>query len=137
MGALGERFVVSVAEPGAAFVQRGGMWRINDIDDDEARVNVTPIEDPSGEVPSWTGSEIPVPAHVAREVGEIRAVAAEQFERGALPDAVADDLRGRYPTDTHTLSAALEPVERQVRADHPIPTADRFVVEGQARTASS
>jgi ATP-dependent Lhr-like helicase len=110
------------------------MWRINDIDDDEARVNVTPIEDPSGEVPSWTGSEIPVPAHVAREVGEIRAVAAEQFGRGAHPDAVADDLRARYPTDTHTLSTALEPIERQVEAGHPIPTADRFVVEGQART---
>ena len=134
IGTLDERFVVNFAEPGAAFVQRGEMWRINDIDDDEARVNVTPIEDPSGEVPSWTGSEIPVPAHVAREVGEIRAVAAEQFERGAHRDAVADDLRGRYPTDTHTLSAALEPIERQVRADHPIPTADRFVVEGQART---
>ena len=134
IGTLDERFVVNFAEPGAAFVQRGEMWRINDIDDDEARVNVTPIEDPSGEVPSWTGSEIPVPAHVAREVGEIRAVAAEQFERGADRDGVAADLRGRYPTDTHTLSAALEPIERQVEAGHPIPTADRFVVEGRART---
>ena len=134
IGTLDERFVVNFAEPGAAFVQRGEMWRINDIDDDEARVNVTPIEDPSGEVPSWTGSEIPVPAHVAREVGEIRAVAAEQFDRGADREAVARDLRDRYPTNTHTISAALDPVERQVETGHPIPTAERFVVEGRART---
>jgi len=133
IGTLDERFVVNFAEPGAAFVQRGEMWRINDIDDDEARVNVTPIEDPSGEVPSWTGSEIPVPAHVAREVGEMRAVAAEQFQRGADRESVATDLRARYPTDTHTLSTALEPIERQVEAEHPIPTPDRFVVEGHTR----
>ncbi|WP_049985433.1 DEAD/DEAH box helicase [Halobellus rufus] len=134
IGTLDERFVVNFAEPGAAFVQRGEMWRINDIDDEEGRVNVTPIEDPSGEVPSWTGSEIPVPSAVAEEVGEIREVAAGQFEAGATREAVARDLRSRYPTDAATLEAALDPVERQVETGHPIPTADRFVVEGQART---
>ncbi|QCC48002.1 DEAD/DEAH box helicase [Halobellus limi] len=133
IGTLDERFVVNFAEPGAAFVQRGEMWRINDIDDEEARVNVTPIEDPSGEVPSWTGSEIPVPAAVANEVGEIRDVAAGQFESGASRAAVARDLRARYPTDAATLEAALEPIERQVEAGHPVPTAERLVVEGQAR----
>ncbi|MFB6092532.1 MAG: DEAD/DEAH box helicase [Haloquadratum sp.] len=133
IGTLDERFVVNFAEPGAAFIQRGEMWRINDIDDDEARVNVTPIEDPSGEVPSWTGSEIPVPEAVANEVGEIRGVAAEQFERGASREAVARDLRARYPTDADTLAAALDPIERQVDAGHPIPTADRLVAEGRGR----
>ncbi|WP_256420798.1 DEAD/DEAH box helicase [Halobellus rarus] len=133
IGTLDERFVVNFAEPGAAFVQRGEMWRINDIDDEEARVNVTPIEDPSGEVPSWTGSEIPVPAAVANEVGEIREVAAGQFESDASRAAVARDLRSRYPTDTETVESALDPIERQVEAGHPIPTADRLVVEGQAR----
>jgi ATP-dependent Lhr-like helicase len=134
IGTLDERFVVNFAEPGAAFIQRGEMWRINDIDDEEARVNVTPIEDPSGEVPSWTGSEIPVPQHVAREVGEIRGVAAEQFRGGASRESVARDLRHRYPTDSDTLEAALDPIERQVDADLPVPTAERLVAEGQART---
>ncbi|MFB6089829.1 MAG: DEAD/DEAH box helicase, partial [Halobellus sp.] len=134
IGTLDERFVVNFAEPGAAFIQRGEMWRINDIDDEDGRVNVTPIEDPSGEVPSWTGSEIPVPAHVANEVGEIRAVAAEQFERGASRDAVARDLQVRYPTDPDTLATALEPIERQVEAGLPVPTAERIVAEGQGRT---
>ncbi|MFB6251014.1 MAG: DEAD/DEAH box helicase [Halobellus sp.] len=134
IGTLDERFVVNFAEPGAAFIQRGEMWRINDIDDEESRVNVTPIEDPSGEVPSWTGSEIPVPQHVANEVGKIRGVAAEQFERGASRESVARDLRHRYPTDSDTLAAALEPIERQIDAGLPVPTADRLVAEGRART---
>ncbi|MFC6825769.1 DEAD/DEAH box helicase [Halopelagius fulvigenes] len=133
IGTLDERFVVNFAEPGASFIQRGEMWRINDIDDDEARVNVTPIEDPAGEVPSWTGSEIPVPEPVAGEVGEIRDIAARQFEAGADRSAVARDVLTRYPTDEYTLSEALKPVERQVEAGHPIPTADRLVLEGQAR----
>ncbi|MFC6725931.1 helicase-related protein, partial [Halobium palmae] len=79
IGTLDERFVVNFAQPGEVFVQRGEMWRINDIDEEEARVNVAPIEDPAGEVPSWTGREIPVPMPVAGEVGEMRGVAAPQF----------------------------------------------------------
>jgi ATP-dependent Lhr-like helicase len=133
IGTLDERFVVNFAEPGASFIQRGEMWRINDIDDDETRVNVTPIEDPSGEVPSWTGSEIPVPAHVAGEVGEIRETAARQFEMGGERDAVARDFLGRYPTDERTVSKSLRPTERQVEAGLPVPTADRLVLEGQGR----
>ncbi|MDS0292957.1 DEAD/DEAH box helicase [Halogeometricum luteum] len=133
IGTLDERFVVNFAEPGASFIQRGEMWRINDIDEDEAEVNVTPIEDPGGEVPSWTGSEIPVPAHVAGEVGEIRETAARQFAAGGERGAVARDFLARYPTDERTVSKSLKPTERQVEAGLPVPTADRLVIEGQGR----
>jgi ATP-dependent Lhr-like helicase len=134
IGTLDERFVVNFAQPGEVFVQRGEMWRINDIDDEEARVNVAPIEDPAGEVPSWTGREIPVPMAVAGEVGEMRDVAAPQFEGRATREAVARQFCGRYPGDEHTVSEALGPIERQVESAHPMPTDDRVVVEGQGRT---
>ena len=134
VGTLDERFVLNFAEPGAAFIQRGEMWRIDEIDEEEGKVNVSPIEDPAGEVPSWTGNEIPVPAAVANEVGELRAVAAPQFESGADAEAVARDLCSRYPSDARTVARALEPVERQVEAGHPLPTAERLVFEGDART---
>jgi ATP-dependent Lhr-like helicase len=115
------------------FIQRGEMWRITEVDEEESRVEVTPIEDPAGEVPSWTGSEIPVPAAVAGEVGEMRDVATTQFEGGADRTAVAREFLPRYPGDEHTVREALAPVERQVETGAPTPTADRLVVEGQGR----
>ena len=134
IGTLDERFVVNFAAPGETFIQRGEMWRINDIDEDETRVNVAPIADPAGEVPSWVGQEIPVPAAVAGEGGELRDIAGEQFDRGAPADAVARDLEPRYPTDRATVQTALDPIEQQVDAGHPIPTGSRFVLEAQAKT---
>ncbi|WP_318569652.1 DEAD/DEAH box helicase [Salinigranum marinum] len=134
VGTLDERFVVNFAEPGASFIQRGEMWRIDEIDDEESRVNVSPIADPTGEVPSWIGQEIPVPQAVAREVGELRAVAGSQLAAGADLGSVARDLCGRYPTDVETVKRALEPIERHVETGHPLPTDDRLVVEGDART---
>ncbi|MFB6243022.1 MAG: DEAD/DEAH box helicase [Halobaculum sp.] len=133
IGTLDERFVINFADPGATFVQRGEMWRINDVDDDETRVNVAPIEDPAGEVPSWTGQEIPVPAGVATEVGEMRSVAAPQFAAGADRERVASGFTTRYPTDEHTAAAALEQIQRHAETDAPVPTADRLVVEGRGR----
>ena len=132
VGTLDERFVVNFAEPGATFVQRGEMWRISEIDEDKERVEVSPIEDPSGEVPSWTGQEIPVPYEVAQEVGELRGVAADQFAADAPRRAVAADLASRYPASPETIDRALERIENQVEADQPMPTDETVVVESGA-----
>jgi len=149
VGTLDERFVVNFAEPGATFVQRGEMWRITNIDEEEEEVNVSPIEDPAGEVPSWTGQEIPVPYEVAQEVGEMREVAADQFAAGATRDGadeqssssshalrenVAREFTSRYPTDEHTAGEALEQVEYHVDGGHAMPSDDRIVVEQEGRT---
>jgi len=134
VGTLDERFVVNFAAPGEVFIQRGEMWRINDIDDEESQVNVAPIEDPAGEVPSWVGSEIPVPQAVAGEVGELRGVAGSQFETGASRQVVARDLCGRYPTDASTVETAIDPIERHVEAGFRLPTDDRICIESRGRT---
>ena len=133
VGTLDERFVVNFAEPGETFIQRGEMWRINDVDEEESEVNVAPIEDPAGEVPSWTGQEIPVPQGVAREVGEMRSVAAPQFAGGAPTETVAGEFTARYPTDEHTAQVGLEQIRRHAETEYPVPTADRLVVEGRGR----
>ncbi|QCC59574.1 DEAD/DEAH box helicase [Natrinema thermotolerans] len=134
IGTLDERFVVNFAQPGEVFIQRGEMWRIAEIDDEEGTVKVSPIEDPAGEVPSWIGQEIPVPAAVAGEVGEIRAVAEPQFTAGADAAAVGRELTGRYPADEYTLTEACTQLAQQVEADAPMPTADRLVLERRGRT---
>ncbi|WP_313694849.1 DEAD/DEAH box helicase [Halorarum halobium] len=136
IGTLDERFVVNFAAPGETFIQRGEMWRINDIDDEEGEVNVAPIEDPAGEVPSWTGQEIPVPRAVAGEVGEMRGVAEPQFAGGASADAVAREFASRYPTDRRTARVGLEQVERQVETGGPMPTDRRIVLEGRGRSVA-
>jgi len=134
VGTLDERFVVNFAEPGATFVQRGEMWRITNIDEDDQQVEVSPIEDPTGEVPSWTGQEIPVPYEVAQEVGGMRASAGEQFAAGGTEDAVAREFTSRYPTDDYTARGALGQVSRQVEQGAPVPSDDRLVVEQAGKT---
>ncbi len=134
IGTLDERFVVSFAQPGAVFVQRGEMWRIVEIDDEDETVTVSPIEDPAGEVPSWIGQEIPVPAAVAQEVGEIRAVVEPQLTAGSDASAVGRDLQRRYPADEYALTTACEQLEAHVDGDAPMPTADRLVLERQGRS---
>ncbi|MFB6149210.1 MAG: DEAD/DEAH box helicase [Halobacteriales archaeon] len=134
VGTLDERFVVNFAEPGATFIQRGEMWRVVEIEDEDARINVSPIEDPAGEVPSWTGEEIPVPYGVAQEVGELRSVVADQLQDGADPKAVVRDISARYPADDRTLRTAIDPIIRQVANDQPIPTDRHIVVEEEGRS---
>ncbi|WIV66745.1 DEAD/DEAH box helicase [Natrialbaceae archaeon AArc-T1-2] len=133
VGTLDERFVVNFASPGEVFVQRGEMWRIAEVDDDEGVVTVSPIEDPAGEVPSWTGQEIPVPYPVAQEVGEIRRVVASQFGAGSEA-SVARELASRYPADESTLESALSQLADHVETNAPMPTDDRLVLERQGRS---
>jgi len=129
VGTLDERFVVNFADPGEVFIQRGEMWRITEVDEEEELVTVSPIEDPAGEVPSWTGQEIPVPRAVAQEVGQIRRVATEQFAASADTEAVARDLERRYQIDPHTIAAGLEQITQQVDDGLPIGTDDSILIE--------
>jgi ATP-dependent Lhr-like helicase len=130
VGTLAERFVVTFAAPGETFVQGGEMWRITEIDDEEETVLVSPIEDPTGEVPSWVGQEIPVPREVAQHVGRTRAQARGRFDDGASRELLARAFEDRFPTDEHTAGEALEPVERH---EGPVPSDDRIVIEGFGR----
>jgi len=132
VGTLDERFVVNFAAPGEVFVQRGEMWRITDIDDDEEVVTVSPIEDPAGEVPSWTGQEIPVAREVATDVGALRRVAGEQLRAGGTTEAVARDCCGRYDVDPGTVVVGLDQLHEQVEAGHEVPTDETIVVESSS-----
>lgn len=126
IGTLDERFVVNFAEPGEIFIQQGKMWRITSVDEEEETVQVSPIEDPGGEIPSWTGEEIPVPFEVAQDVGEFRAMVNARIEQGDASTAIASDIAACYPTTTQT----IETVVSHLEAQEPMPTHDQIVIEG-------
>ncbi|MUV51574.1 DEAD/DEAH box helicase [Haloarcula sp. CBA1122] len=130
VGTLDEKFVVNFATPGEVFVQRGEMWRITNIDEEEEVVTVSPIEDPAGEVPSWVGQEIPVPRAVAAEVGELRRVAGRQLQDGADTEAVARDVATRYAAGPETVVDGLSQVEEH---EGPIPDDTTILVEFHGR----
>jgi ATP-dependent Lhr-like helicase len=129
VGTLDERFVVNFAQPGEVFIQGGEMWRITELDEEEEVVTVSPIEDPAGEVPSWTGQEIPVPEAVAQDVGELRGVAGSQLDAGGSTEAVARDLTRRYEFAPETIETGLEQLSEHAEAGHPLATDDVMLVE--------
>jgi len=69
IGTLDESFVATFAEPYAMFIAKGRTWRIVEMYEDELLVEGSKE---IGSVPSWTGSDIPVPYEVATEVGKLR-----------------------------------------------------------------
>jgi ATP-dependent helicase Lhr and Lhr-like helicase len=76
IGSLDESFVATFAEPFAMFIAKGRTWRIVEMREDELLVEEAKDV---GSVPSWAGSDIPVPFEVAMEVGRIRR--NRNFER--------------------------------------------------------
>ncbi len=128
IGTLDEAFVINFAELGAIFITKGDMWRIVEITED--RVRVEPIENPQGEVPSWTGEEIPVPFGVAMEVGAVRRM----VEENPSDEAVVMSLMDRYPTDEATARRFVAYVRKQTAGGFPVPTDRVITVEDEERT---
>lgn len=136
VGTLDEAFVINFARPGATFVTRGEIWEIAEIKDETIRV--VPIQR-SGEIPSWTGEEIPVPFEVAQEVGEIRhliraALAAHENPDKGVSTAVTIITRS-YPVDPEAAAELVDQVRRQMEANLPVPDKRTVTVEADGSSA--
>jgi ATP-dependent Lhr-like helicase len=127
IGTLDEAFVINFAKPGATFVARGEIWEITEIDEDE--IKVVPIQR-SGEIPSWSGEEIPVPFEVAQEVGQIRKDIREILESKEEGEHCAIDfLAGKYPLDQEAAAELVELIRRQIDGNLPVPDHSQIVIE--------
>lgn len=135
VGTLDEAFVVSFAVPGATFVTKGEIWEITEIGEDE--VKVVPIQR-SGEIPSWTGEEIPVPFDVAQEVGRIRQEIGEALESEngcGGEEAAVDLLSGKYPVDREAAAELVGLIKKQINENLPVPNQSHVVVESAGQNA--
>lgn len=136
VGTLDEAFVINFARPGATFVTRGEIWEIAEIEDETIRV--VPIHR-SGEIPSWTGEEIPVPFEVAQEVGEIRYKIRMALTSHENPDdaarAAVSMLTQSYPVDPEAAVELVDLVRRQIDLNLPVPDARTVTVEAGGSSA--
>ena len=109
IGTLDESFVASFAEPYAMFIAKGRTWRIIEMREDELLVEEARDV---GSVPSWAGSDIPVPFEVAMEVGRMR----REMELGV------------YPGDENCRRKILDYVNEQ-KERWPVPTDKTVTLE--------
>ncbi|OPX78952.1 MAG: DEAD/H associated [Methanosaeta sp. PtaB.Bin005] len=84
----------------------------------------------SGEIPSWTGEEIPVPFDVAQEVGRIRRKISEMFESGKGAEDAEKWLQSCYPVEDEATRELVDLIMRQREKNHPVPNESLVVVEG-------
>ena len=115
IGTLDESFVASFAEPYAMFIAKGRTWRIVEMREDELLVEEARDV---GSVPSWAGSDIPVPFEVAMEVGRMRH--KMNYDR--------------YPGDENCYKRVSEYINEQ-KEKWPVPTDDTITLETGDRLA--
>ncbi len=115
VGSLDESFVISFAEPYAAFITHGRSWRIIEIEEDELLVEQV---QELGSIPSWVGEDIPVPYDIAQEVGRLRRTA---------------DVSS-YPADRDAADVVLQYLEEQ-RKEGAVPSDTTVTLEMGRRLA--
>jgi len=133
VGVLDEAFVVNFAEQGAVFITKGYMWRVVEMPDREQgkdRIKVEPVEG-TGEVPSWTGEEIPVPFEVAQDVGKLRAEIAAFIQAELDDESIAEKLQAKYPVARNAVLELVRLVREHVEGGFPLPDADTIVIEDE------
>ncbi|MFQ6075272.1 MAG: DEAD/DEAH box helicase [Candidatus Bathyarchaeia archaeon] len=126
IGTLDQGFVARNGRPGQEFIMHGQTWRMLSIDDGEGVVQVEPVPQSLGAVPSWEGEIIPVPVEVAQEVGKTRGAIAERLGSGRR----GLDVVMAYPVDAEAALKAVSVIRRQIEGGYPVPTDRRVLAEG-------
>jgi ATP-dependent Lhr-like helicase len=129
VGALDEVFVADFAKPGAVFIAKGEMWRIIEVITEKSMIKVEPIRDPGGEIPNWSGEEIPVPFEVAQEVGRIRKRIMGELKGGVSAESITEDHKKEYSADSEAANEIIELMQKQRKAGLAAPTDETAVIE--------
>lgn len=119
IGKLDESFVLNYVIEGAKFILKGRPWTIVKREDDEILVSESKE---IGNVPSWSGEDIPIPFNVAREVGKLRRIAYEKSE-----------IIG-YPSDKKSLIGFIKQIQNQKKQGFRIPDDKTITIDVEDKT---
>ena len=127
VGILGEEFMMTKARLGLHFIVKGKVWQIEQISDD-ARVYVTPVEDPTAAVPGWDGEMLPIPFDLAQHVGRLRSEVAEELGSSDV-STVVGLMEHRWPAERFGIRKVVEELDEHCKMKAPVPTEKRIVIE--------
>jgi ATP-dependent Lhr-like helicase len=122
IGSLDMDFVLSNLEPYSKFIVRGQPWRVVDIGDEE--ITVEPVTE-LGPVPAWSGSDIPVPWEVAREVAFVR----KEIVRWLKGEAKKVRALDRLPLSDDAKEIVVEQLREMVEEEFEVPDVDTATIE--------
>jgi len=127
VGILGEEFIMLKARRGLHFIVKGKVWQIEQISDD-ARVYVTPVEDPTAAIPGWDGEMLPIPFELAQAVGRLRSEAARTLWEGNASTSVTR-LAARWPVERFGIRKVVDELAEHKSTDAPVPSDRKIVIE--------
>ena len=106
IGKLDESFVLNYVIEGARFILKGRPWLI--IKREENEILVSESKE-IGNVPSWSGEDIPVPFEVALEVGKLRRISLDKQKIK------------EYPCDKKSIEKFVEQIINQKKQGFQVP----------------
>ncbi len=129
VGILGEEFMVTKARVGLNFIVKGRVWQIKQIAED-GKVYVLPVNDPMAAIPGWDGTILPVPGELGVRVGAYRRNVDGYLESGTAPGPLVDKLSREWSCDPYGVRRLIEEIQAHKATGAPVPTDQRFLVEG-------
>jgi len=152
LGNVDETFVLSLDSSGGEedgtprqFVMAGRTWEIVDADPEKSELLVSPVSNQST-APVWAGELPPVPAEVAREVGNLRRAIADEHDWaigrqplddwGAKVNSWIEQLPAQrpipdYPLSDNSLGILTQSVAEHLEATGSIPDARLLTIEAR------
>jgi ATP-dependent Lhr-like helicase len=127
VGILGEEFMMTKARLGLHFIVKGKVWQIEQISED-ARVYVTPVEDPTAAVPGWDGEMLPIPFELAQRAGKLRSEVETALASKEM-SAVVDLFARKWPAERFGTRKIIEELEDHRKMGAPIPIDSRILIE--------
>jgi len=148
LGNVDEAFVLSLNDSGEdddghrrQFVMAGRTWMIIDADPEQSELLVTPVSDQAN-APQWVGELPPVPKAIARDIGRLRHLVAQDlglYESDLEDTSDAIDVNAlfadrnstlrEHPIDDEALGLMAETITNHIEATGVLATDRKMTIE--------